>query len=467
MGSESRDGRIASGGGTRDVKAATKECPECGVDSPQEAKFCMNCGAPWAGAGAQRGRSRVVVTGLGAVTPVGMTVEETWQSLLAGRSGVRTITEIDVEQFPTRIAGLARGFEPERYMDHKDARRMGRYCQLAVAAAGMALQDAGLSGDIDRQETGVIIGTSGGGALEECEKACRILFTKGGMRISPFFPVTVSLNVAAHHISYTYGLEGYSSTVVTACSSGNQAIGEAAEVIRRGAAKVMVAGGTESGICQLSVAAFSVARAYSRRNDEPEKASRPFDADRDGFVPAEGAGILILEELEHALERGVRIYAEVLGYAGTADTFHLIAPDPEGKAAARAMVLAVQDAGLSVDDVDYINAHATSTVLGDVAETVAIKRAFGERAYGIPISATKSMTGHLIGAAGAVEALAAVLSIRDNMIHPTINLDRPDAQCDLDYVPNTARQARVDVVLSNSLGLGGQNACLVLGRYSG
>jgi len=262
-----------------------------------------------------------------------------------------------------------------------------------------------------------------------------------------------------------YGLDGYSSTVVTACSSGTQAIGEAVEVIRRGAAQAMVAGGTESGICELNVAIFSVARAYSRRNDEPEKASRPFDADRDGFVPAEGAGTLILEELQHALRRGARIYAEVLGYAGSADTYHLIAPDPEGKAAARAMLWAIEDAQVSLERIDYINAHATSTPLGDVAETVAIKRAFGEYAYRIPISATKSMTGHLAGAAGGVEAIVSVLTIRDNIIHPTINLDNPDPQCDLDYVPHVARQAQVDTVLSNSFGLGGQNACLVLGRY--
>ena len=343
---------------------------------------------------------------------------------------------------------------------------MGRYSQLAVAAAGMALADAGLTpSNIDSEKTGVIVGTSGGGAVEECEKACRILLTKGGMRISPFFPVTVSLNVAAHHISCIHSLEGYSSTVVTACSSGTQAIGEATEVIRRGAAQVMVAGGTESGICELSIAAFTTARGYSRRNDEPEKASRPFDADRDGFVPAEGAAMLILEELGHALVRGARIYAEVLGYGGTADTYHLIAPDPEGKAAARAMILAVEDAQVSLDDIDYINAHATSTVLGDTAETMAIKRAFGERAHSIPISATKSMTGHLMGAAGALEALASVLTIRDHVVHPTINLDNPDPLCDLDYVPHVARQVPVNVALSNSFGLGGQNACLVLGRY--
>lgn len=441
-------------------------CPSCRARNPEGANFCSNCGAALGDRQAARQRRRVVVTGLGAVTPLGLTAEETWEGLLEGRSGISLVTEINVEDYPTKIAGVIRDFDAGQYMDRKEARRMGRYSQLAVAAGEMALEDAGVLGDnIDRERVGVIMGTSGGGAIEECEKACRIMLTKGGMRISPFFPVTVSVNVAAHHISRLHGLEGYNSTVVTACASGTQAIGEATEVIRRGAAEIMVAGGTESGICELSVVAFSVARAYSQRNDEPEKASRPFDVDRDGFVPAEGAGVLILEELYHALQREARIYAEVLGYAGTADTYHLIAPDPEGKAAARAMAGAAEDAHIALEDIDYINAHATSTVLGDVAETVAIKRAFGERAYHTPISATKSMTGHLIGAAGGVEALACVLTIRDNIIHPTINLDKPDPQCDLDYVPHVARRAQVDIALSNSFGLGGQNACLILGRY--
>ncbi len=449
------------------MKSSKKLCSACGVHNPDEASYCFNCGSTFREEGSRASRRRVVATGLGAITPVGLTAEETWQALVEGRSGIRLITEINVEDYPTKIAGIVKDFEPESYMDRKEARRMGRFSQLAVAAAGIALEDAGLlSGNMNREEMGVLLGTSGGGAVEECEKACRILLTKGGMRISPFFPVTVSPNMPAHHVSRLYGFDGYSSTVVTACAAGTQAIGEAAEVIRRGAAQVMVAGGTESGICELAVAAFSVAHGYSRRNDQPEKASRPFDVDRDGFVPAEGAGIIILEELEHALERGVRIYAEVLGYAGTADNYHLIAPDPEGKASARAMIWAIEDAGLSLEDIGYINAHATSTPLGDVAETVAIKRAFGERAYRIPISATKSMTGHLVGAAGGVEAIACILTIRDNIIHPTINLDNPDPECDLDYVPHIAREAQVDAVLSNSFGLGGQNACVVLGRYA-
>jgi 3-oxoacyl-[acyl-carrier-protein] synthase II len=441
-----------------------KPCPACGAGNAVGANFCADCGRAF---GEQRRASRrVVVTGVGAITPVGLTAEASWKAMLDGQSGVKLVTEIDVDEFPTKIAGVVRDFDPIQYIDRKEARRMGRYCQLGVAAAGMALEDAGLSsGTFQRESAGVIIGTSGAGAIEQSEKACRIMLTKGGMRISPFFPVMVSLNVAAHHISFTYGLGGYSSTVVTACAAGTQAIGEATEAIRRGAADLMVAGGTESAICQLAIAAFSVARGYSRRNDEPERASRPFDVDRDGFVPAEGAGIVILEELGHALRRGARIYAEVLGYAGTADTYHLIAPDPEGKAAARAMLGAMADAGVSPAQIDYINAHATSTVLGDTAETASIKRAFGEQAYQVPISATKSMTGHLIGAAGGVEAIACILSMRDGLIHPTINLDNPDPECDLDYVPHVAREAQVDLVLSNSFGLGGQNACLVIGRY--
>jgi 3-oxoacyl-[acyl-carrier-protein] synthase II len=443
-----------------------KPCPTCGVGNAVGANFCANCGRAIGEQRRASRRRRVAVTGVGAITPVGLTAEASWEAMLDGRSGVKLVTEIDVDEFPTKIAGVVRDFDPSQYIDRKEARRMGRYCQLGVAAAGMALEDAGLSSaTFDRELAGVIIGTSGAGAIEQSEKACRIMLTKGGMRISPFFPVMVSLNVAAHHISFTYGLEGYSSTVVTACAAGTQAIGEATEAIRRGAADLMVAGGTESAICQLAIAAFSVARGYSRRNDEPEKASRPFDVDRDGFVPAEGAGIVILEELEHALRRGARIYAEVLGYAGTADTYHLIAPDPEGKAAARAMLGAMADAGISPAEIDYINAHATSTILGDTAETASIKRAFGEQAYQVPISATKSMTGHLIGAAGGVEAIACTLSIRDGAIHPTINLDNPDPECDLDYVPHVARQAQVDVALSNSFGLGGQNACLVIGRH--
>lgn len=412
-------------------------------------------------------KERVVVTGMGAITPLGLSVEETWQGLIAGRSGITRITQFDASRYPTQIVGAVKGFNPGDYMDPKEAKRMARFSQFAVAATKMALEDAGLVINEDNTEqVGVLLGNSVGG-LEETEKACRTLFERGGMRISPFFIVTMPPNLAAFQVAYTFGIKGYNSTISTACAAGTQAIGEAAEVIRRGKAKVMVTGGTESGVCELGLAVFCVGRAYSTRNDEPERASRPFDKDRDGFVGGEGAGILILESLEHALERGARIYAEVLGYGASNDAYHLIAPDPEGAGAARAMRWALEDAGVEPSEVDYINAHGTGTPLGDVAETLAIKKVFGAHAYRVPISSTKSMIGHLMGAAGAVESIVCILTIRDQIIHPTINLDTPDPDCDLDYVPNVARKAKVDIAMCNSFGLGGQNACAVFGRYTG
>ncbi len=412
-------------------------------------------------------RTRVVITGMGAITPLGLSVEETWEGLIAGRSGISLITEPYVSSYPTRIAGVVKGFKPRDYMNPKEARRMSRFSQFAVAAAKMALEDAGLSiNEANAEDVGVLLGNAAGG-LDDTEKACRIMFERGGMRISPFYIVMMPPNMAAFHVARTYGIKGYNSTIVTACAAGTQAIGEAAEVIRRGQAEVMVTGGTEGGLCELAMAAFCVGRAYSTRNDEPERACRPFDKDRDGFVGAEGAGILILESLEHALARGAHIYAEVLGYGASNDAYHLIAPDPEGLGAARAMRWALEDAGIGPEDVDYINAHGTGTPLGDAAETAAIKRVFGDHAYRVPISSTKSMLGHLWGAAGAVEAIVCVLTIRDNIIHPTINYETPDPECDLDYVPNVARKAEVDITLCNSFGLGGQNACIVIGRFKG
>lgn len=410
---------------------------------------------------------RVVVTGLGAVTPLALSVEETWQGLLAGQSGIDRVTHFDPSDYPTQIIGEVRDFKPRDYMDHKKAKRMARFSQLAVAASKMALEDAGLIIDEENtEEVGVLLGNSVGG-IEETEKTCRIMLERGGQRISPFFVVMMPPNLAAFQVAYTYGIKGYNSTISTACAAGTQAIGEAAEVIRRGKAKVMVAGGAEGGVCELALAVFCANRAYSTRNDEPERASRPFDKNRDGFVGGEGSGILILESLEHALERGARIYAEVLGYGASNDAYHLIAPDPEGLGAARAMRWALEDAGVEPSEVDYINAHGTATPLGDVAETVAIKKVFGDHAYRVPISSTKSMIGHLWGAAGAVESIVCILTIRDNIIHPTINLETPDPDCDLDYVPNVAREARVDIATCNSFGLGGQNACAVFGRYTG
>jgi 3-oxoacyl-[acyl-carrier-protein] synthase II len=409
-------------------------------------------------------KERVVVTGLGAITPLGLTAEETWQGLIAGQSGISRITHFDSSGYPTQILGEVRGFKPGDYMNPKEARRMARFSQFAVAATKMALEDAGLviEGE-NAEETGVLLGNSVGG-LDETEKACRIMFERGGMRISPFYIVMMPPNLAAFQVAYTYGIKGYNSTISTACAAGAQAIGEAAEVIRRGKAKIMVAGGTESVICELGLAVFCVGRAYSTRNDEPERACRPFDKDRDGFVGGEGCGILILESLEHALERGAHIYAEVLGYGASSDAYHLIAPDPQGAGAARAMRWALEDAGVEPSKVDYINAHGTGTPLGDVAETKAIKKVFGDHAYRVPISSTKSMTGHLMGAAGAVESIVCIFTIRDNLIHPTINYETPDPDCDLDYVPNVAREAQVDIAICNSFGLGGQNACVVFGR---
>jgi 3-oxoacyl-[acyl-carrier-protein] synthase II len=344
---------------------------------------------------------------------------------------------------------------------------MSRFSQFAVTAAGMALDDAGLTiEDASAEEVGVLLGNAIGG-LDDTASACRKMFAQGGMRVSPFYIVMSPCNLAAFQVAYIYGIRGYSSTIVTACAAGTQAVGEAAEVIRRGKAKVMVAGGTEAALCELGLAVFCVGRAYSTRNDEPERASRPFDRDRDGFVGGEGCGILILESLRHAQERGAYVYAEVLGYGASNDAHHLIAPDPSGRGAAQAMQWALEDAGLDPKDVDYINAHGTGTVLGDAAETLAIKKVFGEDAYRVPVSSSKSMIGHLWGAAGAVEAAVCALTIRDGVIHPTINLETPDPECDLDYVPNEARQAEVRVILSNSFGLGGQNACLVLGEATG
>ena len=410
---------------------------------------------------------RVVVTGLGAITPLALSAEETWQGLIAGRSGIGRVTHFDASDYPTQILGEVKGFKPGDFMDHKNAKRMARFSQFAVAATKMALEDAGLVIDEENaEEVGVLLGNAIG-AIDETEKTCRIMFERGGARISPFFVVMMPPNLAAFQVAYTYGIKGYSLTISTACASGTQAIGEAADVIRLGKARVMVAGGTEGGVCELALAVFCANRAYSTRNDEPERACRPFDKDRDGFVGGEGSGIVILESLEHALERGARIYAEVLGTGASNDAYHLIAPDPEGLGAARAVRWALEDAGVEPSEVDYINAHGTGTPLGDVSETLTIKKVFGDHAYRVPISSSKSMIGHLWGAAGAVESIACILTIRDNIIHPTINLETPDPDCDLDYVPNVARKAQVDIAICNSFGLGGQNACTVYGRYTG
>ena len=402
---------------------------------------------------------------MGVLSPLGETLEEYWDALVQGRSGIGPMTLCDPTGFPCRIAGEVTGFDPASYMDGKEARRMARFSQLAVASAVRAMEHAGLNGsNMDPEEAGVLMG-NGNGGMPVTEENARVLFERGGMKESPFFIPMVLPNMAAAHVSRLLGLKGYTNTVITACAAGTQAIGEGAEVIRRGTAKVIVSGGTEAGICQLSLGGFSVIKALSSNNEDPAKASRPFEARRDGFVPGEGAGAFVLEEMEFALNRGANILAEVVGYGVSSDAFHPVHPDDNGDGAARAMRWALADAGVRPDEIDYINAHGTSTPINDAVETLAIKQVFGYGAYNVPISSTKSMIGHAMGAAGAVEAVVAVKTIETGIIHPTINYEDPDPACDLDYVPNVARRADVRTVLSNSFGFGGQNACLVIRRF--
>ena len=408
---------------------------------------------------------RVVITGMGVLSPLGQSVDEYWGSLVRGESGIGPMTIYDPTDYPCRIAGEVWGFDPGQYINPKEARRMARFSQLAVAAAGLATEDAGLNlSEEEPERLGVVIG-NGNGGFPTTEEGARVLVEKGGMRISPFFIPMILPNMAAANVSRTFGLKGYSSTVTTACAAGNQAIGDAAEAIRRGAADVILGGGSEAGICGLGLGGFNVIKALTRQNDCPEKASRPFDAKRDGFVPAEGAAVLVMESMEHAVDRGGDIRAEVVGYGVSSDASHAVQPDEDGSGAARAIRWALEDAGVGPDEIDYINAHGTSTPMNDLSETLAIKKAFGERAYRVPVSGTKSMIGHTLGGAGALEAVACVKTITDGKIHPTINYEFPDPECDLDYVPNVSRSQQVDTVLSNSFGFGGQNACLVFRRF--
>ncbi len=412
-------------------------------------------------------RARVVVTGMGAVTPLGSSVEQFWDGLVAGRSGIGPITLCDTTGYPTRIAGEIPDFQPDKYINSREARRMARFSQVSLAAAYMAMEDASLDLESeDSERIGVLLG-NGAGGLSTTQDACADMTGKGVMRINPFFIPMMLPNMAAANVARLVGAKGYNSTVVTACAASNQAIGEAAEAIRRGAVDVVLAGGSEASISEIGLSGFCILKALSTHNEEPEKASRPFDANRDGFVPAEGAAILILESLEHALERGATILAEVAGYGASSDAFHAVQPDENGEGASRAMRWALENAGITTADVDYINAHGTSTPLNDAVETMAIKSLFGESAYSVPISSTKSMIGHALGGAGALEAVACVKTILDGVIHPTVNHETPDPACDLDYVPNVARRQPVDVVLSNSFGFGGQNTCIVLRRYEG
>ena len=410
-------------------------------------------------------RRRVVVTGLGAITPLGLTADEFWDNLLAGQSGIGPMTLCDPTDYPCQIAGQADDFNPNDYIGSREARRMARFSQLAVAAAMQAVADAALdiAGE-DPYRVGVLLG-NGNGGFPTLEENCRILADRGGMRMSPFFFPMVLPNMAAANVSQYVGAHGYNSTATTACAASNNAIGEALQAIRHGLADVMLAGGAEAGISQLGLAGFAVMRALSTRNDEPQRASRPFDAERDGFVPAEGAGVLVLEERERAIARGASILCELSGFGATSDAGHLVQPQESGASAARAMANAISDAGLVPSDVGYINAHGTSTPLNDAVETVAVKRLFGDDAYRIPISSTKSMIGHSLGASGALEAIACVKTIVDRKIHPTVNYEYPDPECDLDYVPNVARSADVSTVLSNAFGFGGQNACLIFREH--
>jgi len=411
------------------------------------------------------GARRVAITGMGALTPLGNSLQEFWQGCLEGRSGIDHLTRFDPKDYPVRICGEVRGFEPTDYMDRREARRMARFSQLAVAASRQAIDDARL--DLSREDParmGVLLG-NGIGGFPNSEEAVKTIQAKGGMRIDPLFLAKMLPNMAAAQLSLFFGLKGYNNTVITACAASTQALGGALDIIRTGRADVMLAGGTEAAICELGLCGFAVMRALSTRNDPPQKASRPFDAERDGFVASEGAAIFVLESMEHAQARGATILAELAGYGACNDAYHLVAPCPDGEGAVRTMRWALEDAGVRLEEVDYINAHGTSTPLNDVAETVAIKAVFGERAYRLPISAAKSMIGHAFGAAGALESLACVMTLRTGVIPPTINYEHPDPQCDLDYVPNVARQADVKVVLKNSFGFGGQNACLVFKRF--
>ena len=412
-------------------------------------------------------RTKVVVTGMGAITPLGQTADAFWENLVAGKSGVGPMTLCDPTGYPCRISGEVSDFDPAQYVDSKDARRMARFSQLAVAAGLTAVESAGL--DLSREDpfrVGVVLG-NGNGGFPTLEENCRILADRGGMRMTPFFFPMILPNMAASTVSRYVGAQGYNSTATTACAASNQAIGEALEVLRRGVADVVLAGGAEAGISQLGLAGFAVMRALSTRNDDPTAASRPFDAERDGFVPAEGSVILVLETLAHALNRNATILAELAGFGCTSDAGHPVQPEENGVSASQAMRLALADAGVTLEQVDYINAHGTSTPLNDAVETVAIKRLFGDRAYQIPISSTKSMIGHSLGASGALEAVACVKAITDGMVHPTINYQVPDPACDLDYVPNLARKHDVAVALSNAFGFGGQNACLVFREFEG
>jgi len=408
---------------------------------------------------------RVVVTGLGVVAPVGNTLEEYWEALLAGRNGIGKITRFDPANHASQVAGEVKGFDPHQYLERKEAKRMDRFSQFALAASFQALSDANLEiNDLNAEQVGVVIGTGIGG-LKVLEDQQEIYLNRGPSRCSPFMIPMMIANMAAGLTAIHVGAKGPNSCPVTACAAGSNAVGDAFRLIQRGEAQAMICGGTEAAVTPLGVAGFASAKALSTRNDDPEHACRPFDRDRDGFVIGEGSGILILESLEHAQARGAKIYGEIAGYGMTCDAYHMTSPSPEGTGAARAISLALKDGNLTPEQVSYVNAHGTSTTTNDITETKALKKALGESAYEVTISSTKSMTGHLLGGSGGIEAVATVMALAHNKIPPTINLTTPDPECDLDYVPNQAREAAVNCALSNSFGFGGHNITLAFKKY--
>ncbi len=410
-------------------------------------------------------KKRVVVTGIGMITPVGLDTETSWESLINGKSGIGPITQFDDKAVPTQIAGEIHGFDPEKYIEPKEIKKMDRFIHLGIAASQMAMDDSGLKITPENAERIGVMVSAGMGGLPAIERVHDAYREKGYRRITPFFiPMTI-INEVAGIISIRFGAKGPNLSVVSACATGTHSIGESFKTIQRGDADAMIAGGTESTICPLGVGGFNAMKALSTRNSEPQRASRPFDAERDGFVMGEGSGVVILEEMESAMKRGARIYAEVVGYGLSGDAYHMTTPAPNGEGAARCMKMAINDAGIAPAEMGYINAHGTSTKYNDEYETMGIKSVFGGHAYKIPASSTKSMTGHLLGAAGGVEAVISVLALDRGILPPTINIENPDPECDLDYIPHTARKVQVDVAMSNSFGFGGTNACLVFRRF--
>ena len=412
-------------------------------------------------------KRRVVVTGMGIVSPLGIGLENNWAAICQGKSGIGPITKFDTSEYPCKIAGEVKNFDPDAYIDKKDQKKMDIFIQFALAAGTMAIKQSGLVIDESTADrVGVLVG-SGLGGLSTIEKYHTMLLKNGPKKVSPFFVPMLIVNLAPGQISIYFGCRGPNSSVVTACATGNHSIGEAFRIIQRGDADAMIAGGVESTITPLAVAGFCALKALSTRNDEPQKASRPFEKNRDGFVMSEGAGILVLEDLEKAQQRNASIFAEIVGFGCNADAYHITAPSPNGEGAAKCMQLTLDDAGLKPEDIDYINAHGTSTPMNDLSETMAMKTVFRDHIKNLPVSSTKSMTGHLLGASGGVEAIFSLLAIRDSIIPPTINYEEPDPECDLDYVPNVARKKEVRIVMSNSFGFGGTNATLIFKRFEG